>query len=341
MKPDKLLYLLLLTLGALVICFVYPAGILKGNVLQYSYALDVEGMTEFNFIAVGDWGCESETKKMVKNMIDEDPELILGLGDYSYLKNLDCWFQIVNPIDDKMKIVMGNHEAQKHVNGKRVPAPERLEQYMSHFNLSEQYYSFNHSNVHFLAMSTEVPFKENSEQYKFVEADLQLTSKDPIIDWIIVYLHKPFYSSLNSGHSNTAKEMISLRDTFHALFDKYGVDVILQSHVHNYQRTLPLNFNEGDSYNPIITGHNRNNYNQSEGPIFTIVGTGGVAERGPPYFHNFTGAPEDYMAVQFQAFGFLNLHVSHNGTQLVGEFQTNDGIILDRFTISKLDSNRK
>lgn len=321
--------------------FVYPASFLEGNLLHYSYALDIKNLTEFNFIAVGDWGCGPETKKMVKNMIDEDPELILGLGDYSYLKSVNCWLDIVSPIYDRMKITIGNHDAEKHVNRKRVPAPERLEQYMSHFNLSEQYYSFNRSNVHFLAMSTEVPFNENSKQYKFVESDLQLASKEPTTDWVIVYLHKPLYSSPNSGHSNTAREMISLRDTYHPLFDKYGVDVILQSHVHNYQRTFPMNFNEGDILDPIITGHHRNNYDQSEGPIFTIVGTGGIAARGAPYFHNFTGTPEDYMGVQFQAFGFLNLHVSHDGTQLAGEFQTNDGIIMDRFTIKKLDSNRK
>lgn len=341
MKSVKFLFPTLLTLAVLILCFVHLVNSLNGNVLPYTYALDIKNLTEFNFIAVGDWGCGSETKKMVKNMIDEDPELILGLGDYSYVKNVNCWLDLVNPIDNRMKIAIGNHDTDQTVDKSQNELDERLQKYMDHFSFHKQFYSFNYQNIHFLAMSTEVPFKENSEQYKYVVADLQLTSKNPTTDWLIVYVHKPFYSSPNSGHSSVAREMISLRDTYHPLFDKYEVDLILQGHVHNYQRTFPLNFNNSNSLKPIITGHYENNYNQSEGPIFTIVGTGGIASRGVPYFHSFADAPADYMAVQFQAIGFLNLHVSHNGTLLVGEFQSNDGIIMDRFTMNKLNNNNK
>ena len=40
----------------------------------------------FNIAAVGDWGCNSNTDKTVNSIKSQipSPDLILGLGDYSY-----------------------------------------------------------------------------------------------------------------------------------------------------------------------------------------------------------------------------------------------------------------
>ena len=54
---------------------------------------------DFNFAAVGDWGCTSNTNNTVNNIVDKNPELVLALGDYSYnTTSDDCWFKIVKPI---------------------------------------------------------------------------------------------------------------------------------------------------------------------------------------------------------------------------------------------------
>ena len=45
--------------------------------------------------------------------------------------------------------------------------------YMNYFCLEKQYYSFNEKNIHFLALSTETAFDEDSEQYEFAKQDLQ------------------------------------------------------------------------------------------------------------------------------------------------------------------------
>ena len=45
---------------------------------------DNKGNSIFNFVAVGDWDCTSETEDTVDNIIDQDPELVLALGDFSY-----------------------------------------------------------------------------------------------------------------------------------------------------------------------------------------------------------------------------------------------------------------
>ena len=43
-----------------------------------------------------------------------------------------------------------------------------LKDYISKFNLEKQYYSFNFKNIHFLSLSTEVPYDKNSKQYEFL-----------------------------------------------------------------------------------------------------------------------------------------------------------------------------
>ncbi|HKO40520.1 MAG TPA: hypothetical protein VJU85_04605, partial [Nitrososphaeraceae archaeon] len=52
----------------------------------------------FNIAAVGDWGCNSNTDKTVNSIKTQSPELILGLGDYSYESSADCWLDTIDPI---------------------------------------------------------------------------------------------------------------------------------------------------------------------------------------------------------------------------------------------------
>ena len=52
-----------------------------------------------------------------------------------------------------------------------------------------------------------------------------------------------------------------LREVYHPLFDKYGVDLVLQAHDHNYERSYPILFNGQDSEEPIIASKNESNYN--------------------------------------------------------------------------------
>ena len=43
-----------------------------------------KGKSIFNIVAVGDWDCTSETEDTVDNIIKQDPEFVLALGDLSY-----------------------------------------------------------------------------------------------------------------------------------------------------------------------------------------------------------------------------------------------------------------
>ncbi|HZC49082.1 MAG TPA: metallophosphoesterase [Nitrososphaeraceae archaeon] len=270
--------------------------------------------SDFNFAAAGDWGCTDDTTDTVNNIVDKNPELVLGLGDYSYDEDpADCWLKKVKPINDKMKIAIGNHDM------------ERLNIYTNHFGLREQYYSFNYYNVHLVALSTELTYKPFSSQYEFVENDLSRAASDPNIDWIVVYFHKQMYAS-PSNHDDYP----TLRSTYHPLFYKYGVDLVLQAHNHNYERTYPIKFNSNSPFNPTVTTTNTNTYTDPDGQIFATIGTGGVS------LYAFTGKA-DHFVEQYGDFGILNIDVTNEpqSSSLTGKFYANNEKLIDQFIIYK------
>ena len=121
-------------------------------------------------------------------MQNKSPELVLALGDLSYQKSADCWFQMMSPLINKTKMVFGDHE----YNFKNST---RLDEYLQRFNLTKQYYSFDYGNVHFLALSSEVPFDKESKQYTFVSEDLKSASVNKSINWIVAYIYEMLYTS--------------------------------------------------------------------------------------------------------------------------------------------------
>ncbi|HEX2068058.1 MAG TPA: hypothetical protein VHF08_05110, partial [Nitrososphaeraceae archaeon] len=57
----------------------------EGEEKQDSVAFTATALSSgFNFAAVGDWACTSHTTDTINNIVDKNPELVLGLGDYSY-----------------------------------------------------------------------------------------------------------------------------------------------------------------------------------------------------------------------------------------------------------------
>ncbi|HEX7274958.1 MAG TPA: metallophosphoesterase [Nitrososphaeraceae archaeon] len=296
---------------------------------NFDYNFADEGETklkDFNFVAAGDYGCSKNTKNTIDNMLDKKPELVLPLGDLSVDNTATCWLDLVSPFDDRLQITFGYHDVK---NGE-----SKLNQYKEAFDLNNLYYSFDYRHVHFIVMSTLSDFSITSAQYKFIEKDLQEASANENIDWIVVTNYGPFYTS-PSAHP--AKN--DIRNIYHPLFDKYGVDLVLQGHNHNYQRTYPVTFNPNKGSEPIVTNQFTTGYQgNKDGIIYAIVGTAGEG------FHPLDGR-QTYMATQFEGkFGFLDIEISNGNphTKLTGTFYDNQGSgIQDYFTIEKEIKNLK
>lgn len=271
----------------------------------------------FKIMSAGDWDCTGETEDTIENIIDQGPKVVLALGDLSYNGKAKCWLDLIEPIADKTKIAIGNHE---------VDSDDLTADYMSFFDLKEQYYSFNYRNVHFLALSTETDYDDQSEQYQFAVKDLEKYSKDPFIDWIIVFYHRLVY-----GSGSGLEEETDFRETYHPIFDKYKIDLALQAHLHAYERTYPISFNNDDNDEPIVQDHNPNIYKNPKGTVFVTVGTAGA--------HDMVLSPlKDFSAEGVDSkFGILDITLEPDQKTLTGTFIENGKKkkVLDEFKIVK------
>ena len=236
---------------------------------------------------------------------------------------------------------MGDHEYHDTQGG----TTGVINEYLKPLNLAKTYYSFNLDNVHFVFIDPYIDYRPGSSQYQFIEQDLKTASTNPKIDWTFVVEHIPMYTSPTKHPADS-----TIRDIYHPLFDKYGIDLVFSGDNHNYQRTFPLKYNNnnnGDGYssnNPIISNSDKNNYNADRGVIYLTTGTAGRSHYEIKQQASFVAKQDD------KHFGFLNMDISGNtvkGTFIANEseqgfinvgFQQNNRII-DHFTISKTDTS--
>jgi len=255
--------------------------------------------------------------------------LVIGLGDNSYELTGDCWLNLIQPISKIIHIAFGNHDA----------SPDLVNQYLKYFKLVRTFYSFNFKNIHFVTIDTNAPLDINSEQYKFVKNDLEKASSNKSIGWIIPFFHIPAYTtpsgerilSLFPTEPFAVTSYDLLRNTYQPLFDKYRINIVLQAHAHNYQRSYPILFNQSSPSNPIITNKDSNSYHSPKGEIFLTVGTGGRS------LHQFLVNKQTYVITEEDTkHGFLSLKFTNNGTSVRGTFYPNESINAeDNFTIEK------
>merc|ERR1712137_1148830 len=133
---------------------------------------------------------------------------------------------------------------------------------------SKQYYSFNYEKIHFISWSIEelkgVDLRPNGKQRKWLENDLkQANMERDVRPWIVLFGHRPFYCS---SDSHDCKDVaLELRELLEDLINEYHIDVVLQAHKHNYERTYPV-------YDSQET---QQNYENPQAPMYYVVGVGG------------------------------------------------------------------
>ncbi|RDJ32157.1 MAG: hypothetical protein DWQ18_09445 [Crenarchaeota archaeon] len=252
---------------------------------------------------VADIGTTENGFNTLENMKSINPELFLFVGDLSY-ETPDHWFNQTGLIKkEKIKIAFADEE----ISDKQV--------YLEYYNLENVFYSFELDSVQFIVLTMEEPYNQNSSQYNFLVSTLNQTINNEILEWKIVLLHAPIYSS------NT--EISHLRDELQPVFDKFDVDLVIHGDVHGYERTFPLLFDEK------ITDFSKCTFDDPKGEIFITVGTGGHSHS--PFIEK-----KEWSIIQNDNdYGFLSIGLYKNEKTLIGEFISNNGNIVDSFQIRK------
>ncbi len=195
--------------------------------------------TPFRFVVYGDNRTYPDTHAaVVQNIIAADPDIVINVGDVVthgeiYSEWSDEFFTPAYDlmVDTPLYVAIGNHEDNAHwfYDFYSFPPPEN-------------YYSFDYGNSHFIILDTNANYSPGSDQYEWLKIDLE-SSESQEAENVFAFFHHPPYSS--GDHESNLKA----REAFHPLFRDYGVDVVFTGHVHNYERTYPI-----DDVIYIVTG---------------------------------------------------------------------------------------
>ncbi len=125
-------------------------------------------------------------------------------------------------------------------------------------------------------------------QTQWLERTLEAASRNAGIDWIIVQMHQDALSSSKNGNGSDR----GIRETWLPLFDRYGVDLVLCGHDHDYERSWPVrgcNHEVGRDVEtgapvdtlqpkPIVTAPPANGqFDTTRGTVHFILGGGGTS----------------------------------------------------------------
>jgi hypothetical protein len=272
----------------------------------------------FNFAAVGDWSNNSQTDIMAQNMDSKNPEIVLGLGDYAYEENLDdirlWWDQMKMIHDDEIFVgALGTHDSDNEGDDGDIQDEDYyLDLFRQNSNQSSWTYSFTHNGVLFVAINTEEEETNREEQREQVRDMLNGSSNN--VDWKVVFFHKPI---LTSETRHGVEDVFDIE--YCQIFEENGVNLILQAHNHNYQRSSVLDCRD-DGFVRSVDGN---------GFTIATVGTGG---RDP---YELRGQSPMIIRQFEDRFGFLNVDIVNN-TQMKAQFIDNENSkVADSFTINK------
>jgi len=182
------------------------------------------------------------------------PEVILLAGDLSYADGFydrwDSFGRILEPLGAEVPIMScpGNHETSD---------AEAYQSYLARFpmphaasgSINPTIWSRDIGPMHVIALNSYAGSSPKSYQYKWLKHDLEHTFSRKRTPWLVVLMHTPFYNS-NSGHQGEAKIM---RDNMEDMLYENGANLIINGHVHSYERTWPVykNITRKDACAPI------------------------------------------------------------------------------------------
>jgi acid phosphatase type 7 len=264
-----------------------------------------------------------------------DLDLVVTLGDNAYHNGTDREFQkgFFEPYVDLIAntplfTAFGNHDSGLEreflsYTARSYPKPKGV--YYDIFSLpgKQAYYSFDHGSAHFIVLdSFDSLWEDLEEDYsnfekiwdknstvansmlKWLEKDL----KENLSTWNIVIFHHPPFTS-DSEYEKQDIWRAWTNSNIVPLLHEYKIDLVLTGHIHNYQRTYPLDITKSTpeanleprknikkskkkffkkylnkkrtldlvNYVPLISSPETNKYSKGGGVIYSIIGSSGAA----------------------------------------------------------------
>lgn len=192
------------------------------------------GNEEFSFVAFADVGIGNADQIALATMLESlSFDLAVLPGDIVYwngeAENYDpYYFSVYRNVlkETPFYPALGNHDVntasgQPFFDAHYLPTNSREN--------NERYYGFEYGNALFVALDTN---GLDTAQVNWCQEILRSTGKR----WKIVYFHVPLFSS-GATHGSD----LSVRSTLQSMFESEHVDLVLNGHDHDYERSIPMN----------------------------------------------------------------------------------------------------
>lgn len=346
---------------------------LQGDSNNYFFTLPVAGATgTWRVAAFGDCGNNSVNQRnvrdqMLKYLGGNYLNAWILLGDNTYPDGTDAEFQanFFNIYKDNLlkKYPLfpapGNHDYHDIEFSAAVAQHTHAIAYYQNFSMpddgksggvpshSPAYYSFDMGNAHFLSLDSYG--KQDSArmydtlgpQVKWVKKDLEKARK---AKWIIVYFHHPPFT-MGSHSSDTETELVKIRENFMPILERYGVDLVLCGHSHDYERSKLMHGYYGKDS---LFDNKKYNISQSSGrndgsPNSEPYSKNSLRAKGTVYVVTGSAGKLGGMQTAFPHKAMYFSDAQHGGASLL-EITGNhlnfkwicaDGVIRDQFTMVK------
>ncbi|HTD85103.1 MAG TPA: metallophosphoesterase, partial [Candidatus Binatia bacterium] len=212
---------------------------------------------------IGDAGTADYSEASVRDAFldytrDRKPDLMLLLGDNAYNNGSDAEYQSAifdmfapSLAQSVMWSCMGNHETYT------IDMPYfRIVNFPTNGECggvasgSEQYYSWNYGNVHFVCLEATIAERTpDAPMVTWLRADLAANTKQ----WLIVYIHAAPYSKGSHDSDDPSEvEMGEIRQNILPVLEEYGVDLLLSGNSHGYERSMMVDgfYGTADTFGP-------------------------------------------------------------------------------------------
>lgn len=186
-------------------------------------------------MAIGDTnvGLGPTVTNILLHVLPLKPELTLHGGDIEYYDSAfdtwQLWADVMQPLlsTGPFYPAIGNHE---HETGDEYGDYTLRFFHGAGFRGNDEYYEFDTAGVYFFVLDTEDPIDGTSPQADWFTQQIAWAEQQPGYRFSIVYFHKPFVTCGDTGDDPTA------RAYFEPIFLAHKVPLVLQAHMHGYER---------------------------------------------------------------------------------------------------------
>ncbi len=203
---------------------------------QYAFKTVPLHVTKFSFVVYGDTRTYNKRHKVVADAIAaEHPAFVINDGDLvmdgRIKSDWDGFFWAIKNMAATSPFypVLGNHEYNSKYYFSSFVTPKGGGQD------SEQYYSFDYGPAHFIVLDADIllmqrDVKGMEKETAWLENDLKTHQN---AKWTFVLYHEPFWTNCSEYGNEPVSPTIKY---WKPLFEKYGVDMVFNSHFHTYER---------------------------------------------------------------------------------------------------------